>query len=180
MPPETPTVTFMTMIVREWEPLRLPVLWGVRVRNNLVGNLKPGLGRRRDLARGNLFLGDTASLVGAGINQRLGPILKLPGAAGRHDHVAKIAVESMFCRHLASCRKFIAGVQARVACMSSRPNEASTGYKRPVAFVCRHLSASCVIRAVSGSGGAPWRLALSVFTIAVNDSTASLRISLTR
>jgi hypothetical protein len=75
-----------------------------------VYSLCPGLSRRLDLARGNLFLGYAAGLVGMGIDQRLGAVLELPGATGCHDHVAKIAVKSMFWRHFASNSKFVAGL----------------------------------------------------------------------
>ena len=112
MPPETPTVTFIAMIVTLLASS--PVLrLSLRVQSNVVSNplsaTSPWAARRLDLARGDLFLGDAAGLVGAGINQRLRAILKLPGATGCHDHVAKIAVKSMFWRHLASCRRLVAG-----------------------------------------------------------------------
>jgi hypothetical protein len=89
--------------------LRLPVFRSLGVQNNLVYNLCPGLSRL-DLACGNLLLGYAAGLVGTGIDQRLGAVLELPGAPGCHDHVAKIAVKSMFWRHFASNPKFVAGL----------------------------------------------------------------------
>src|ERR1700677_1334508 len=145
MPPETPTVTFIGLIVRrglgetglnslpenstyifspqgfasrlrdEGRVLRqetretgpksadrlgiqivriVRVVGLVRICDYLFQQLCPG-GSCRDLTGGNLFLGYSAGLVGAGINQWLGTILKLPGAAGCHDHVAKIAVNSV-------------------------------------------------------------------------------------
>jgi hypothetical protein len=90
--------------------LRLSVFRSLGVQNNLVYSLRPGLSRRLYLACGNLLLGYAAGLVGTGINQRLGAVLELPGATGCHDHVAKIAVKSMFWRHFASNPKFVAGL----------------------------------------------------------------------
>jgi hypothetical protein len=75
-----------------------------------VYSLCPGLSRRLDLACGNFLLGYAAGFVGTGIDQRLGAVLELPGATGRHDHVAKIAVKSIFWRHFASNPKFAAGL----------------------------------------------------------------------
>jgi hypothetical protein len=77
-------------------------LLSIRVQKYLVDYLHPGLRSRLNLTCGDLFLGYAAGLVGAGINQRLGTVLELPGATGGHDHVAKIAVKSMFWRHIVS------------------------------------------------------------------------------
>jgi hypothetical protein len=74
----------------------------IPVEKHLVHDLHPGLRSRLNLTCGDLFLGYAAGFVGAGINQRLGTVLELPGATGGHDHVAKIAVKSMFWRHIAS------------------------------------------------------------------------------
>src|SRR5580658_2710437 len=122
MPPETPTVTFIAMIVRRGElageeraqvsasrsPTREPgytdqtLLWPLGVQvvgvvglyHHFFEQLRPGRGCC-DLAGGDLFLGHAAGLVGAGVDQRLGAVLKLPGAAGCHDHITKIAIKSM-------------------------------------------------------------------------------------
>jgi hypothetical protein len=86
----------------------------VRFQNHLANDFRLNhwwqLGSRFDLARRNLFLGYPAGLIGTGINQRLGAVLELPGATGCHDHVAKIAVKSMFWRHFASNPKSVAGL----------------------------------------------------------------------
>jgi hypothetical protein len=74
----------------------------IRVKKYVVHYLHPGLRSRLNFACGDLFLGYAAGLVGAGINQRLGTVLELPGTTSGHDYVPKIAVKSMFWRHIAS------------------------------------------------------------------------------
>ena len=68
--------------------------FGKRLYHHFFKQLRAGRGRC-DLAGGDLFLGHAAGLVGAGVDQRLGAVLKLPGAAGCHDHITKIAIKSM-------------------------------------------------------------------------------------
>src|SRR5580704_2114926 len=79
-----------------------------------------------DLASGDLFLGYAASLVGPGVNERLRTILQLPGAACRHHYVTKVAVNSILCRHLASCRVGFSPAVRREwrACRAARTRKA--------------------------------------------------------
>jgi hypothetical protein len=66
----------------------------VGLHHHFFEELRPGRGGC-DLAGGDLFLGHAAGLVGAGVDQWLGAVLKLPGSAGCHDYITEVAIKSM-------------------------------------------------------------------------------------